>query len=174
MNPPDTTTLAKLLAAPFPAEQIKWKPRVVRGNRALAVAYIDVRLVQDRLDAVFGPEGWQDSYQLLPSGNVVCTLRVKIGNEWIEKTDVGSGAADIQDAGNRMKAAFSDSLKRAAVKIGIGRYLHRIAGQWVGYDEKAKRLTEMPKLPAWAVPAKGQGNGVAPVIHTARSGKSSA
>jgi hypothetical protein len=150
MNPPDTTNLAKLLAAPFPADAIKWKPRVVRGNRALAVAYIDVRLVQYRLDAVFGPEGWQDSYQLLPSGNVVCTLRVKMGSEWIEKTDVGSGAADIKHAGNRTKAAYSDALKRAAVKLGIGRYLYRVAGQWVGYDEKAKRLTEISKLPTWA------------------------
>jgi hypothetical protein len=94
MNPPDATTIAKLLATPFLAEQIKWKSRVVRGNRALAVAYIDIRLVRDRLDAVFGPEGWQDSYQLLLSDIVVCTLRVKIGSEWIVKTDVRSGAAE--------------------------------------------------------------------------------
>ena len=37
-----------------------------------------------------------------------------------------------------MKAAFSDALKRAAVKLGVGRYLYRLGGQWVDYDEKAK------------------------------------
>ena len=61
----NTISLADLLAAPFAADEIKWKPKIVKGNRALAIAYLDARLVEDRLDAVFGPGGWQDRYSVL-------------------------------------------------------------------------------------------------------------
>jgi hypothetical protein len=37
------------LAAPFHAKAIKWKPGRVSGNRAQAIAYIDARMVEDRL-----------------------------------------------------------------------------------------------------------------------------
>lgn len=50
-----------------------------------------------------------------------------------------------------MKAAFSDALKRAAVKLGVGRYLYRLGGQWVDHDEKARQFKRTPTLPAWAV-----------------------
>jgi hypothetical protein len=39
--------------------------------------------------------------------------------------DVG-GPSEQPDEGDRVKAAFSDALKRAAVKFGIGRYLYRL------------------------------------------------
>lgn len=139
----------------FAPAEIKWKAQVVRGNRAMAVAFIDARLVEDRLDAVVGIENWQDSYALLPSGNVICTLKVKINGEWIEKSDVGS-QSDQPDEGDRVKSAFSDALKRAAVKYGIGRYLYRIPQQWVDYDPQTKQLKVTPKLPASAIPENGQ------------------
>jgi hypothetical protein len=147
----NTISLAGMLAAPFAASEIRWKPQCVRGGRALAIAYLDARLVEDRLDAVFGPGGWQDSYDVLPSGDVVCTLRVRIDGEWVEKSDVG-GQSEQQDEGDRVKAAFSDALKRAAVKLGVGRYLYRLGGQWVDYDEKARQFKRTPTLPEWALP----------------------
>jgi hypothetical protein len=145
-----TPRIAEMLAAPFATDEIKWKPQCVKGNRALAIAFIDARLVEDRLDAVFGPGGWQDSFNVLASGDVVCTLRVRIDGEWIEKSDVG-GQSDQQDEGDRVKAAFSDALKRAAVKLGVGRYLYRLGGQWVDFDEKGRRFKRTPTLPEWAM-----------------------
>ncbi len=121
------------------------------GEPALAIAYLDARLVEDRLDAVFGPGGWQDAYNVLPSGDVVCTLRVRIDGEWVEKSDVG-GQSEQPDEGDRVKAAFSDALKRAAVKLGVGRYLYRLGGQWVDFDEKARQFKRTPTLPEWATP----------------------
>src|SRR5437588_5827701 len=144
-------SLTERLAEPFPSQEVKWKAQVVRGNRALAVAYVDARAVEDRLDAIFGVDGWQDAYHLLPNGNVVCKLRVKIGNDWIEKSDVGS-QSDQPDEGDRMKSAFSDALKRAAVKLGIGRYLYRLPQQWVDYDSQTRQIKATPKLPDWAQP----------------------
>lgn len=145
------TDLMNRLSEPFPPSEVKWKCQVVRGNRALAVAYVDARVVEDRLDAVLGPGGWQDSYTVLPNNSVVCTLKVRIGSEWIEKSDVGS-QSDQPDEGDRMKSAFSDALKRAAVKLGVGRYLYRVDSQWVDYDTQTRQLKGKPKLPAWALP----------------------
>lgn len=140
------------LANPFPASAIKWKPQTVKGNRALAVAYLDARLVMDRLDQVVGVEGWRDEYEVLPDGSVICRLSVHTPFGLSQtKCDVGS-PSEQPDAGDRLKAAFSDALKRAAVKFGIGRYLYRIPMQWLDYDPLKKRFTETPRLPDFAKP----------------------
>ena len=145
--------LTEALAAPFDPREVKFKPAVVSGNRALALAYVDARVIQDRLDTVLGVSGWQDEYECLPDGSVVCRLRLRLGDEWITKMDVG-GPSEQPDEGDRRKAAFSDSLKRAAVKFGIGRYLYRLPSQWVDYDAQKRRFTKLPTLPPFALPKK--------------------
>jgi hypothetical protein len=144
--------IAAALRAPFAAEDVKFKPAVVSGNRALAVAYVDARTIMDRLDEVLGVDGWQDRYEVLPDGNVACRLRCKIGEQWITKVDVG-GPSEQPDDGDKLKAAFSDALKRAAVKFGIGRFLYHVPHQWCDYDPKKRCFVTAPKLPAWAVAA---------------------
>jgi hypothetical protein len=141
-----TQDVARRLAAPFDAAAVRWKPMKVQGNRALAAAYIDSRAVQDRLDEVLGVDGWQDDYQCLPDGSVVCRLRCRVGGEWLVKVDVGS-PSEQPDGGDRLKAAFSDALKRAAVKYGVGRYLYRLPSQWVDYDPQRKQFKQTPRLP---------------------------
>jgi len=133
------------LAAPFDPAEIKWKPTSVKGNRALAIPYVDARVIMDRLDEVVGVINWQDMYEVLPDGSVVCRLKVRLAGEWIVKEDVG-GESEQPDEGDRRKAAFSDSLKRAAVKFGIGRFLYRSKPQWVDYDPQRKQLVGTPRL----------------------------
>lgn len=140
-----------LLAEPFQTTQVHWKPQAVKGNRCLAVAYIDARLVMDRLDEVVGPGGWKDEYQQLDGGAILCRLSVKVDGEWVSKEDVG-GQSEQPDDGDRRKAAFSDALKRAAVKWGVGRYLYDLPLSWVDYDEKTRRIVNPPRLPDWALP----------------------
>src|SRR2546421_7982747 len=118
----DVKALTQQLSAPFEAHEVRLKPQKVTGNKALALAYVDARVIQDRLDDVLGVEGWQDKYECLPDGSVVCRLRLKIGGEWITKVDVG-GPSEQPDGGDRLKTAFSDALKRAAVKFWVGRDL---------------------------------------------------
>ncbi len=139
------------LAAPFDPREVKFKPAVVNGNRALALAYVDARVIQDRLDDVLGVAGWQDEYECMPDGSVVCRLRLRLGDEWITKMDVG-GPSEQPDEGDRRKAAFSDALKRAAVKFGVGRYLYRLPSQWVDYDPRKKQFAKLPTLPPAALP----------------------
>ena len=97
----DAKQLSLALTAPFPADAVHWKPLSVKGNRALAAAYLDARAVMQRLDCVFGVGGWKDAYQLVAGGSVVCTLSVKVDGEWIDKTDVGSPS---RTAGRRRQA----------------------------------------------------------------------
>src|SRR5262245_51372280 len=173
-SPSDVKYVMKNLASPFDASEVKFKPHVVRGNRALALAYVDARVIQDRLDDALGVEGWQDEYTPLPDGSVICRLQIRLGEEWITKMDVGS-PSEQPDGGDRLKAAFSDALKRAAVKFGVGRYLYRLAQIWCDYDPQKKQFLRKPSLPDHALPgptefAERVGNGRAPATARRRSG----
>jgi len=149
----DVKTLTQALSAPFDLKEVKFKPQVVQGSRALALAYVDARVIQDRLDEVLGVEGWQDEYECLPDNTVVCRLRLRLGDVWVTKMDVG-GPSEQPDGGDRMKAAFSDALKRAAVKFGVGRYLYRLPSQWVDYDPAKRQFVRTPTLPPFALPKR--------------------
>lgn len=151
MSATDPEEVKRLLSAPFDPAEVKFKPSVVKGNRALALHYVDARVIQDRLDDVLGVDGWSDDYECLTDGSVVCRLRLKIGGEWITKVDVG-GPSEQPDGGDRVKAAFSDAIKRAAVKFGIGRYLYRLPQQWVDYDPQRRQFLKAPSLPDYAKP----------------------
>jgi len=142
MNNPNLLTE---LSAAFDSSEVKWKPQVVKGDRALAICYVDARCVMDRLNTVLGLGNWQTHYRELPEG-VVCCLRVRINGEWIEHEDVG-GYSEQPDDGDKLKSAFSDALKRAAVHLGIGRYLYRAPQQWLPYDPKARRFLQLPPAP---------------------------
>ena len=149
----DANAIQAQLAAPFPADVVSWKAQSVKNDKALAVAYIDARDVMDRLDATVGVVGWRDSYRLLTDGSVRCKLKVEICGKWVSKEDVGS-PSEQPDGGDRLKAASSDALKRAAIKFGVGRYLYSLPKAWVSYDPQKKKMLERPQLPAWAIPAK--------------------
>ena len=115
------------LAAPFPPDCVSWRVGSTTKNKdkGLALAYIDARDVMERLDAVCGPENWQDRYEFHGS-RTVCYLSIRIGDEWITKAD-GAGDSDVEAE----KGSISDALKRAAVKWGIGRYLYDMPSPWV-------------------------------------------
>lgn len=150
-TPAEIDAIAQALAAPFEGAEVKFKPQHISGNRALVVPFVDARVIQDRLDDVLGVMGWQDRYECLPDGSVVCRLRIRLGTEWITKEDVG-GQSEQPDEGDRRKAAFSDALKRAAVKFGIGRYLYRLKPQWMDYDPQKRQLIGTPRLPSDTIP----------------------
>src|SRR5262249_8607507 len=136
---------------------IGWKAQAVKGDRALAVAYIDARDVMDRLDAVLGAGGWQDNYTGLADGNGLCRLTLLLDGIWIPKEE-GGGEGGQQGAGGEGKGGCWDALRGGAVKGGIGRYLYRLEAVWCDYDAPKKQIKAPPRLPAWALPA-----GAAPV-----------
>lgn len=142
------------LAAPFAAGVVKWKAQAVKGNRALAVAYIDARDVEDRLNDVLGIDGWDDKYTPAPDGCFLCELSLTIGERVVTRSDLGA-PAECPDKGDKAKGAVSDALKRAAIKFGVGRYVYKLEPVWTDYDPAAKKLTKPPALPDWALPKPG-------------------
>lgn len=152
---PEVVAIMESLARPFPDAKVKWKPAVVQGNRALALAYIDARTVQDRLDEVLGPENWQSKFVRMENGAVACELSIRLAGEWITKSDVG-GESEQPDGGDRVKAAYSDSLKRAAVQFGVGRFLYTLPKTFYPYDPVKRQFVNPPKLPQHLT--KGGGN----------------
>ncbi len=159
---PNWDEIKRQLATPFHSYYVGWKAQATSKDktRAMAVAYIDARTVMDRLDQVVGPGNWSDTYRLISAGDGEFAIECTLALFGVPKSDVG--IAEEEDDGSSAsisKSAYSDALKRAAVKWGIGRYLYRIPKQWVGYDAARKQLTEAPELPAWALPDTDQGNG---------------
>jgi hypothetical protein len=131
------------------------------------VAYIDARDVMIILNAVV-PGRWHDHYppELVrqdEQGNIFAVCQLTI--DGVTREDVGFAAYNILGGTpNVAKAAFSDALKRAAVKFGIGVELYK--GEVHDYDgygmpaieeEDQRHWTETErgdKFIAWAI---GQG-----------------
>jgi hypothetical protein len=125
---PNGSDIWAALSRPFSFDAVHIKVQATNREktRGLIVPYIDARAVMDRLDEVVGPDGWSDSYTPLEGGAVRCSLR--IGKAI--KEDVGQG----DDA----KAAFSDALKRTAVKFGVSRYLYDSEKIWADLNERGQ------------------------------------
>lgn len=164
-----TKEIEEKLKEPFAQEDVEFRiARVFKNNqRAVVLAYITSRAVMDRLDQTFGINGWTDYYQVLDNG-VVCKLSVKINDEWISKQDTAP-FTNIE----ALKGGFADALKRAAVKLGIGRYLYNLPEYYVDlhrerpYNVDEKRIHSYyskdasgywiePSLPNWAVKTERQ------------------
>lgn len=111
---------APLLRRPFTANAVKFKLQVMFGGEktpdgkrydkpptsGLVVAYIDQRLVTERLNLVC-PHLWSDDYESVAQNLLRCHLTV----DGITRRDVGQGTG---------KGLYSDAFKRAAVKFGVG------------------------------------------------------
>ena len=148
-----TDDLRKAFKRPFPKGAVKWRSVATRGNEALAVAFIDARNVMERLDRVVGPGEWGDEYEVVIATGEEFVVECRLTVLGVTKADVGDSSAS-GGGGNLAKTAYSDALKRAAVKFGVGRYLYALPKRWVAYDAQRKRLAEVPQLPSWAVPGE--------------------
>ena len=139
----------KRLQAPFSAQLVSWKPQTFNKDktRAMMVAYIDARCVQDRLDAVC-PDDWSFRIEVIP-GTPTPTVRGSLTVLGMTREDIGE--AGEGDAGT-LKAAASDAMKRTAVQFGIGRYLYDLPRVWVEWDGQKREPKSMPALPEWARP----------------------
>ena len=153
------------LAEPFPEDRLEW--RVQSGNCtgdrpwAMIVPFVSNRAIQQRLDDVVGCFGWRNSYHAGPLGGVICTITIKE----VPKSD-GADNTEIE----AVKGGLSDSMKRAAVHWGIGRYLYKLktayaeivdkGGRYKTYIDKNHKDKKFqwnpPMLPDWALPEAEQ------------------
>lgn len=159
--------ILKSLTAPFEAHEIEWRIQSSGEKQngeiwARAVAYIQARAIQNRLDEAVGPQNWKVHYSFQGEKGVICTLAIKFGHDWIERQD-GAEFTDIESFKGGISAAF----KRVASVFGIGRYLYDLEIDYAqivpqgtkdshyGKSKSGKTFYWLaPKLPIWALPAE--------------------
>lgn len=137
------------LAKPFPRESIEWRvQRTTKdGTAGLALAYVNARTVQDRLNVVMG-SNWQCKH-INYGPKTICHLGLKFDEEWIWRSD---GAGDTNYEAD--KGAMSDSFKRSAVMWGIGRHLYDLPSVWVKCETKNGRFSRFTQDPWQVVQSK--------------------
>ena len=159
--------LHRRLSEPFAAADVEWRVTKVRSqsSEGLAVAYLNSRAIQNRLDDVVGPFCWRTRFipwhqymstkpgkyedpneaQKTPVFSQLCGLSIYMAErqEWVEKID-GAENTDIE----AIKGGISDSFKRASVLWGIGRYLYEIPAKWTSLD-KYKQIAHPAELVAY-------------------------
>lgn len=162
------------LKEPFPETDLEWRLQSCGEKNGKfwgkALAYITSRAVQDRLDEVCGPDGWQTSIR--KEGDAyLCTLSIRVTHEdgtteWLSRED-GADSTDIE----AVKGGISGAIKRAAVQVGIGRYLYSLKDGWAVIDENGQYSgkTKEGKCFKWnppALPAEALPKGYKPASKT--------
>lgn len=126
------------LRRPFAASAIRFKVQTVWPKNdpktALVVAYIDARLVAERLNTVC-PHLWEREYESITADVLMCHLKI----DGITRPDVGTGYGHVP------KGRYSDAFKRAAVPFGVGVSLYAMPRieLIVGADQVEQR--DLPK-----------------------------
>ena len=146
----------------FEPNDIEWRLQQCGKTKegkiwGMALAYVTNRAIMNRLDEVCGPENWKNEFKAAPDGGILCSISIKVGDEWVTKWD-GAENTDIE----AVKGGLSSAMKRAAVQWGIGRYLYKLGESWINSNEngayrgKTKDGTifkwDAPALPDWALP----------------------
>ena len=129
------------LRKPFKEADLEWRVgRSGSGNKGLwakVLVYVTNRAIQDRLDEVVGPENWENEFSKGPEGGVICGIGIRVktpeGVHHVWKYD-GAENSEIES----IKGGLSNSMKRAAVQWGIGRYLYGIPESWAEITEHGK------------------------------------
>ena len=156
----ERSNLLKLLA-PFPESDIEWRVQSCgeKNNKiwAKVIAYVTNRAIQTRLDEVCGQEYWKNEFIKAPEGGILCGISIKVNNEWVTKYD-GAENTEIES----IKGGLSNSMKRAAVQWGIGRYLYNLDVSFAIISEQGVFSAKTkegkwfkwnpPALPNWALP----------------------
>lgn len=146
-------SIQEALAAPFADADIEWRLQWTdeQNSGGLAVPYLTNRAIQNRLDAVVGIDGWKNDYVPWHSdgkkASQICGISIYFPQrgEWVQKFD-GAENTDIE----AIKGGLSDSMKRAAVQWGLGRYLYSTDSVYVSTEKRGKttyiKASEQSKL----------------------------
>ena len=142
-----TSEMQARLKEPFDLKYMSCRPggSSDNGATAMVLTYIDARAVQERLDEVFGPGGWNFDWEpapdfVSPSGTTRLAVKGTITAGGVNRSDVGQ-ACDEEEP---YKSAVSDALKRAGVHFGIGRYLYDMP--YVAWPLDGKRFRDARTL----------------------------
>lgn len=152
-------TVEEIFAAlrePFPPQDIQWRigQKSKDGKKAMVLPYVTNRAIMERLDQVVGVGNWYPEFRPVDAGGehgMICRLSILLDHP----DGMGKYALTREDGASNtkiepIKGGISDSMKRAAVQFGIGRYLYNLSESWVPLGDYNR--FEPPRLPLWALP----------------------
>jgi len=128
------------LRKPFHPSQITWRPGAIKGDRALALAYADLRAYMNRLDEVCGTD-WSVAYEPWGEDRIICRLTI-LG---VTRSSTGETTNESERSEIGGTVAEAQAFKRASAMFGLGRYLYNLPTGWADYDPATKRFTETAK-----------------------------
>jgi len=165
-----TTLVGALVAKPLTPEQTKMLLQDMPGDAVRTrkvggtpVSYVDGWYVLDRLNVVFGFDGWSIDYgtiELTTVGNqTVMRVPGTLRAAGTRKSDIGvaiTAGSSPEAFETALKAAYTDALKRCARMLGasLGLALYDKDQRTVGYSLSCQNLLssleEADELGAWA------------------------
>jgi hypothetical protein len=128
------------LRKPFHPSQVTWKPGAVKGERALALAYADLRAYMNRLDEVCGSD-WSVAYEPWGDDRIICRLTIM----GVTRSSTGETTNEAERSEIGGTVAEAQAFKRASAMFGLGRYLYNLPTGWADYDPAKKSFTEKAK-----------------------------
>ena len=169
-NPKAFDAILAELAKPFDPAVVEFKPGAVAksSNRALALAYVDARAYETRLDEA--DPAWSNAYlREYPEGRVVVTCTLTLGG--VTRQAIGECLVATANGAeeNAATSAEAQAFKRACAKFSLGRYLYSVPQVWADYDPAKRAFTPAAldalremlrtgKLPSNGAPADAQGH----------------
>ncbi len=156
-----TEEIKTLLELPFRASEITWRV-LGDGERtegeAHIIPYAYRAAYMKRLDSLFGPGGWTQSfsmttvsniqrqkkvnksYVMITTGKIVVTSTIAIEG-FGTRSSTGEGWADDENGTTRAQA---QAFRRACAEFGLGRYLRELEGWNCKVPVNAKRYFKRP------------------------------
>ena len=135
------------LTAPFDPNSVEFKAGATTQakDRALALAFVDARTYQARLDEA--APGWTNAYEHIIAGDrviVVCKLTVagvtrQATGESLMTAKKYDGSLAVEE--NSATSAEAQAFKRACAAFGLGRYLYNVPQVWAEYDAGKRQFT---------------------------------
>ena len=136
------------LSAPFEPHEVSFRAGAVNKERtkALALAYVDPRRYQRRLDEAAAGR-WETKYEHELIGGVLIVAHAGLAIDGLWRWEVGEellpSAEDMDRYGaNAYATVTAQGFKRACTAWGLGRHLYFAPMEWVAYDDARKRLTD--------------------------------
>ena len=100
--------------------------------------YVKAPSVIDRLNAVLGPENWEDDYSPVLNG-LKCRLTITLPSGQKIVRCGGGAPAGMRKADFDVKSAFTSAFRHAAMKFGVGRYLYARHSYAVGEPDRQEQ-----------------------------------
>ena len=141
-NPKTFAAILAELVKPFDPAVVEFKPGAVAksSNRALALAYVDARAYETRLDEA--DPAWSNAYlREYPEGRVVVTCTLTVGG--VTRQAIGECLVATANGAeeNAATSAEAQAFKRACAKFSLGRYLYSVPQVWADYDPAKRAFT---------------------------------